>query len=149
MRDRVARLGAPLSAALVDVDLFKRYNDHYGHHRGDDCLRRVAAMKTRLRRPADMVARYGGQAFGLLLPDTDAAGALHLTSQVRDRLRQAQIEHTASSVAPLLTISISLSTWARHGSPTRIIRATVVNHRSTNRTRCAKPVTLSPCLLGF
>ena len=111
--DRAARVGASLSVALVDVDLFKRYNDHYGHRRGDDCLRRVAAvMKTRLRRPADMVARYGGEEFGLLLPDTEAAGALHLASQIRDGLRQAQIEHAASSVGPLLTISIGLCTWA-------------------------------------
>jgi diguanylate cyclase (GGDEF)-like protein len=110
--DRAARLGAPLSVGLVDVDLFKRYNDHYGHQAGDDCLRRVAAvMKTSLRRPTDMVARYGGEEFGLLLPDTDAAGALHLASQIRDGLLQAHIEHTQSSVGPLLTISVGLCTW--------------------------------------
>ena len=56
--DRAARLRAPLSVGLVDVDLFKRYNDHCGHQAGDDCLRRVAAvMKASLKRPTDMVAR--------------------------------------------------------------------------------------------
>ena len=113
--DRALRLGAPLSVGLVDVDFFKRYNDHYGHQAGDDCLRRVAAvMKASLRRPTDMVARYGGEEFGLLLPDTDAAGALHLSSQIREGLLMAHIEHADSSVGPLLTISIGLCTWT-HG----------------------------------
>jgi diguanylate cyclase (GGDEF)-like protein len=110
--DRAIRLGAPLSVALVDVDLFKRYNDHYGHQAGDECLRRVAAvMKACLRRPTDMVARYGGEEFGLLLPDTDAAGALHLAGLIRDGLQQARIDHAESTVGPLLTISIGLCTW--------------------------------------
>ncbi|RVU45957.1 diguanylate cyclase domain-containing protein [Rubrivivax rivuli] len=110
--DRAARLGAPLSVGLVDVDLFKRYNDHYGHPAGDECLRRVAAVMTAsLKRPTDMVARYGGEEFGLLLPDTDAAGALHLAGQIREGLRLAQIDHVESSVGPLLTISVGLCTW--------------------------------------
>jgi len=110
---RATRLGASISVALVDVDLFKRYNDHYGHQAGDDCLRRVAAvMKASLRRPTDRVARYGGEEFGLLLPDTDAGGALALANQIRERLRDARIDHAASSVGPLLTISLGVCTWA-------------------------------------
>ena len=110
--DRAARLGAPLTVGLVDVDLFKRYNDHYGHPAGDECLRRVAAVMTAsLKRPTDMVARYGGEEFGLLLPDTDAAGALHLAGQIREGLRLAHIDHAESSVGPLLTISVGLCTW--------------------------------------
>jgi diguanylate cyclase (GGDEF)-like protein len=58
-----------------------------------------------------MVARYGGEEFGLLMPDTDAAGALHLASQIRVGLQLAHIEHAASSVGPLLTISVGLCTW--------------------------------------
>ena len=111
--DRAVRLGTPLSVALVDVDLFKRYNDHYGHQAGDDCLRRVAAvMKASLQRPTDMAARYGGEEFALLMPDTDANGALHLAGRVRHGLSEAHIDHADSSVGPLLTISIGVSTWA-------------------------------------
>jgi len=110
--DRASRLGTPLSVALVDVDFFKRYNDHYGHQAGDECLRRVAAvMKASLRRPTDMVARYGGEEFALLMPDTDAAGALHLASQIRHALSEAHIDHADSSVGPLLTISVGVCTW--------------------------------------
>ncbi|MBC7939538.1 MAG: diguanylate cyclase [Chitinophagaceae bacterium] len=110
--DRAGRLGAPLSVGLVDVDFFKRYNDHYGHQAGDECLRRVAAvMKASLKRPTDIVARYGGEEFGLLLPDTDGAGALQLASQIRERLLLEHIDHAESSVGPLLTISVGLCTW--------------------------------------
>jgi len=108
---RAVRLGAALSVALVDVDLFKRYNDHYGHQAGDECLRRVAAeMKSGVKRPTDLVARYGGEEFGLLLPDTGLDGALHLANQIRQRLLEAQIEHADSTVGPLLTISVGVCT---------------------------------------
>jgi diguanylate cyclase (GGDEF)-like protein len=111
--DRAVRLGTSLSLAMVDVDLFKRYNDHYGHQAGDECLRRVAAvMKTCLRRPTDRVARYGGEEFALLMPDTDAAGALHLARQIRQGLVEAHIDHAASSVGALLTISVGIATRA-------------------------------------
>ncbi len=110
--DRAARLSTPLSVALVDVDLFKRYNDHYGHQAGDECLRRVAAvMKASLRRPTDMVARYGGEEFGLLMPDTDANGTLHLARQIRHAMSEAHIDHADSSVGHLLTISVGVCTW--------------------------------------
>ena len=112
--DRAVRLGTSLSVALVDVDLFKRYNDHYGHQAGDECLRRVAAvLKASLRRPTDMAARYGGEEFALLMPDTDADGALHLAGQIRHTLSEAHIDHADSSVGPLLTISVGVCTWVQ------------------------------------
>ena len=109
--DRAVRTGRALSVALVDVDLFKRYNDHYGHHAGDDCLRRVAAaMKACIKRPADMVARYGGEEFAILLPDTDEAGALQLAKKLWQRVLDEKIDHAGSDVGPLLTISIGVCT---------------------------------------
>jgi len=109
---RAARVGSTLSVALVDVDFFKRYNDHYGHQAGDECLRRVSAeMKAALKRPTDVVARYGGEEFGLLLPDTDADGALYLANEIRQRLREAKIEHVDSSVGSWLTISVGICTF--------------------------------------
>lgn len=114
--DRAARTGTTLSVALVDVDLFKRYNDHYGHQAGDDCLRRVAAaMKACVKRPADMVARYGGEEFVLLLPDTDAAGALHLANRLRQRVLDEKIDHAGSNVGFLLTVSVGVCTKTSGG----------------------------------
>jgi len=74
---RAIRNQTPLSLVMLDVDFFKRFNDHYGHQAGDDCLRRVAGtLKNSLMRGGDHVARYGGEEFVCLLPDTDFAGAM-------------------------------------------------------------------------
>jgi diguanylate cyclase (GGDEF)-like protein len=123
--DRAVRLGTPLSVALVDVDLFKRYNDHYGHQAGDLALQRVAAaMKACLKRPTDLVARYGGEEFALLLPDTEAAGAIHLANEIRRWVHKERIEHAESSVGPLLTISVGVCSKPADavGSATALLR---------------------------
>lgn len=108
---RAKRLGTPLSVVMVDVDLFKSYNDLYGHQAGDDCLRRVAsALGTSLNRPTDLLARYGGEEFICLLPDTDAAGAFRCAEVLRERVVQSGIEHGASNVEPFVTVSLGVAT---------------------------------------
>ena len=108
---RAVRQGTPLSVVLVDVDLFKRYNDRYGHQAGDDCLRRVAcALKVALKRPADLVARYGGEEFVCLLPETDAAGAHVCGEALRENVLKEKIDHADSTVATVVTISLGVAT---------------------------------------
>ncbi|GHJ44626.1 serine/threonine protein kinase [Catellatospora sp. TT07R-123] len=79
------RTGTSLALAMVDIDHFKPYNDHYGHPAGDDCLQRVAAELTRNLRPADLVARYGGEEFAVLMPGL----GIDRARQVGERLRGA------------------------------------------------------------
>ena len=82
---RAMRVGSPLAVIMLDVDRFKAFNDTYGHPGGDACLQALAGvLNTRCRRPADLPARYGGEEFVLLLPNTDAAGAL-IRSRVHPR----------------------------------------------------------------
>jgi len=108
---RAARSGAALSTVLIDVDFFKRFNDHYGHQAGDDCLRRVAAcLRASLKRPADLVARYGGEEFVCLLPETSADGALMLARQLGQEVQALAIEHAHSDVAPHVTVSLGVCT---------------------------------------
>ncbi len=103
---RSRRNGRPLSLALLDIDAFKQYNDHYGHPAGDRALRTVARAATSgLRRPADLAARYGGEELVLLLPDTEAAQAHQVVSSICAAIADLQIPHEASSVAPMLTVS--------------------------------------------
>ena len=106
-----ARAGQPLSVALLDIDLFKAYNDHYGHPAGDACLQQVANILRRVvRRRTDLVARYGGEEFLLLLPQTDAAGAALFAERVRAAIEEAALPHAASTVAGCVTVSIGVVT---------------------------------------
>ncbi|WGT61334.1 diguanylate cyclase [Variovorax paradoxus] len=100
----------PLAVVMVDVDEFKKYNDLYGHLGGDDCLQRIAqALRTAVLRSTDLVARYGGEEMVLLLPGTDADGALEVAQRARLAVVDLQIPHAA---AVLGTVSISLGAAA-------------------------------------
>lgn len=95
-----------LAVVMVDVDEFKKYNDLYGHLEGDDCLRRVSqALRSAVWRSSDLVARYGGEEMVLLLPATDAAGALEVAQRARLAVADLQIPHAASALG---TVSVSL-----------------------------------------
>ena len=102
-----ARSGAPLALLMIDVDFFKRFNDHYGHQAGDECLIRVAsALKTSLHRAGDMVARYGGEEFACILPATDLQGALKVADHLEQKVRSLGIGHAMSDAEKIVTISI-------------------------------------------
>ena len=103
---RGARRQQPLAVVLIDIDHFKRYNDHYGHVAGDECLRRVAQLlQAHARRTDEVVARYGGEEFVLLLRDTTAEQAQTLAEQCRHTLRMLGLPHAVSSTAEVLTLS--------------------------------------------
>lgn len=107
---RALRDGHMLAVIMADVDLFKRFNDTYGHQKGDECLRQVAqAMAFELKRSGDMIARYGGEEFILLLPGQDVQQALQLAEKLADAVRHLNIAHHGS---PLGHVTISLGVAA-------------------------------------
>jgi len=107
-----ARQKTNLSLALCDVDYFKKYNDHYGHLSGDECLRRVAqVLSGSCIRATDLVARYGGEEFALVLPDTHRTGAAQHIRNVRQALANAAIEHKGSDISPFVTLSIGITAF--------------------------------------
>ena len=107
---RAVRQHEPLALIFADVDHFKKYNDHYGHQAGDDCLRQVAqAMAQQLRRPADLLARYGGEEFVVLLPGTSLSGAVFIAESMRVAVEQAGIPHAASDTASYVTLSLGVT----------------------------------------
>lgn len=100
-----------LSLIMIDVDYFKKYNDHYGHQRGDQCLRRLAmSLAATLNRPYDLLARYGGEEFACLLPDTDLAGAERVAQKMLAAVAELRIEHLASDVGPQVSLSLGVAT---------------------------------------
>ncbi len=100
----------PLSVVLIDVDAFKHFNDHYGHLVGDDCLREVASvLKDNTLRPGDLVARFGGEEFMVILPGTDLAGAIDVAERLRSAVEGRQIRHDASPFGNWVTISLGIA----------------------------------------
>lgn len=104
--NRARRAGTELSLILLDVDYFKRYNDHYGHPAGDDVLRTLAGIMRRAStRAGELVARYGGEEFMIVLPGTSAQSALRTAARLREMIAQEHILHATSEVAEHITIS--------------------------------------------
>jgi len=107
---RAHRSGECLSIILCDIDYFKRYNDHYGHLAGDDCLRHISEIIKRIfQRSSDLTARYGGEEFVIILPDTSPEGALRLAEKFRLETISENLPHACSDVADCVTISIGVA----------------------------------------
>ncbi|HEU0143948.1 MAG TPA: GGDEF domain-containing protein, partial [Nitrososphaera sp.] len=77
------RYNRPLSCLMIDLDNFKTINDTYGHSAGDTALQQVSTILTEAVRRSDMVFRYGGEEFLVLLPETDLEGAAQLAEKIR------------------------------------------------------------------
>lgn len=106
---RGVRKQTPVSILMLDIDFFKQYNDLYGHLKGDDCLKQVAAcLNNQLQRPTDLVARYGGEEFVCVLPETDLDGAIHVADSIIAGMAKLNIAHEGSKVSDHLTVSIGL-----------------------------------------
>jgi diguanylate cyclase (GGDEF)-like protein len=107
------RYRRPLSLLLLDVDHFKKVNDTYGHPAGDAVLRGVAQLAQQQARETDLVARYGGEEMALVLPETDARGALVIAERIRATVAAAQ--HPTEQGALKVTLSVGVATWPGAG----------------------------------
>lgn len=108
-----ARQQLPLSALMIDVDHFKPYNDHYGHPAGDACLKKVTqAIKSCLHRPTDLLGRYGGEEFIILLPETDINGAFKVAEAINRAVSAESLRHEMSPTSNVVTVSVGGATCA-------------------------------------
>ena len=143
---RSLRNGSSLAIAVVDVDKFKGINDAYGHQVGDACLVRVAeALAAAARRPSDVVTRYGGDEFVLLLPEVDAAGAERVLENVRAKVERLRLDDDAS-----LSVTISAGVAAivprASESPQELIRRAdraLYEAKSSGRNRVGRDAVLA------
>ena len=112
---RAQRGKTPLAMVLIDIDFFKKYNDHYGHPAGDACLHSVGGvLATRLNRTGDLPARYGGEEFAVILPATDLHGALAVAERIRQEILALCIPH-AQSPFEIVTASLGVAALEPNG----------------------------------
>lgn len=107
---RARREQLPLALIMIDVDLFKHYNDTYGHVSGDECLKRVArVIKEVAKRATDLAARYGGEEFAIVLPNTDQANAVKLGNEILVGVRELGIRNATAVSSQIVTISLGIA----------------------------------------
>ena len=107
---RAIRERQPLSFILFDLDHFKRFNDTYGHQKGDECLVDVAhAVQVIIHRSSDLVARYGGEEFAVVLVNTDLEGACQIAKRIQQTIQALKIPHESSKSSQYVTVSLGVS----------------------------------------
>jgi diguanylate cyclase (GGDEF)-like protein len=115
---RARRTDRPFSLLMIDVDHFKRFNDTYGHHAGDEVLAGVAAVFQECVREVDCAARYGGEEFVIVLPETPAEGAIDVAARIRARLAAENFP------GGKVTLSIGIAEFPADGeTPEFVLRA--------------------------
>jgi diguanylate cyclase (GGDEF)-like protein len=114
---RSMRSLSQLSLIIIDIDFFKEYNDFYGHPAGDACIKRIAhTLRRALPRKTDLIARFGGDEFACILPETNAEGALNVAGQLHKAVEQLQIRHVQSATVEG-TVSLSLGIATAEPAP--------------------------------
>jgi len=106
---RSTRDGKPIAMLLIDIDSFGKYNENHGQRAGDNCLKAIAScMEVVTRRPADLAARYSGEEFAVLLPNTTMENAVMLGEKLRSRVESLQLAHPSSDHG-VVTVSVGVS----------------------------------------
>jgi diguanylate cyclase (GGDEF)-like protein len=109
---RAVRSGTPLAVALLDLDLFKQINDTHGHLVGDQVLRQIAATMTAVLRDYDLVGRFGGEEFAVLLPQTRAVDALRIAERVRADIAEMPVYASGETGAERVAVTVSIGVAA-------------------------------------
>jgi diguanylate cyclase (GGDEF)-like protein len=143
---RAVRFGNPLAFVLADLDGFKSVNDGHGHLAGDEVLREFSAVLRELVRETDVAARWGGDEFALVLPNTNAEGAAQLVERIRSTLEQRRIRIGDQRIG--ITASFGVAVYPAEGSSERLIQAAddalyAAKRAGKNRLETADPLALT------
>jgi diguanylate cyclase (GGDEF)-like protein len=107
---RSIRTKSSLSLLMCDIDFYKLYNDYYGHVQGDECLKKIAScFKSTFMRATDTAARFGGEEFAVILPNTNLEEARHSAIKLCEMINSLKLPHTGSHIADHITISAGIA----------------------------------------
>jgi diguanylate cyclase (GGDEF)-like protein/hemerythrin-like metal-binding protein len=143
---RARRFGQPLALVMIDVDWFKKFNDHYGHLAGDACLRSVArVLAANVRRSGDLVARYGGEEFAIIAPMTDSVSAWRMSEAICQAVAALALPHQLSEFG-CVTLSIGVAAFVPqpHETPDMLVKLAdemLYQAKSQGRNRAVRDLT--------
>lgn len=116
------RQQTPMSLLMLDIDKFKAINDSFGHLAGDDILRRIALLlQNQLKRPSDLLSRFGGEEFAIILPHTSAQGAMHLAELIRQAVVDLDIKWEQQDIPLTVSIGVSAAVIESDSHPTELL----------------------------
>ncbi|MDQ7824083.1 MAG: sensor domain-containing diguanylate cyclase [Candidatus Eremiobacteraeota bacterium] len=118
---RSVRYGNTFSLMIIDLDNFKKFNDTYGHPAGNEALKKIAALLWASARDSDIVSRYGGEEFAIILTETRKEEAAHLAERIRRGLEELEFDEISGSTEVRLTMSIGISSFPQDGRTAEII----------------------------
>lgn len=118
---RAERYGNNLSVIIFDVDNFKNYNDNNGHLKGSETLKKIGSLMKKVFRNGDILARYGGDEFIMILPSTDAVGAYLAAERIRESVEKAKFDGEEKQPLGKITITLGISTFPEHGKTSKEI----------------------------
>lgn len=119
---RAKRYNRDLALVILDIDNFKLFNDNYGHQTGDFVLKRLAEIISRTVRSIDIVSRYGGEEFCIIMPDTNAADCEVFIERLREEIARFKLESDVLKRDNVITVSVGGAVYPRHAStPDRIV----------------------------
>jgi len=119
---RSRREQRPLTLAMLDIDFFKKVNDTYGHPGGDECLRQFARMlQAHIQRPSDVICRYGGEEFVVILPATELEGGLKLMEKVRVDVENTPVVYEGKEIHMTVSIGLTSKIIASDGEKTELL----------------------------
>ncbi|CAM3506043.1 sensor domain-containing diguanylate cyclase [Shewanella violacea] len=131
------RQQTPMALLMLDIDRFKSINDNYGHLAGDQALRLIAqTLKEQLKRPGDLVSRYGGEEFAIILPNTGEEGAMQVAELIRQTISELPISWKKHSIPLTISIGVSAEIIERDQDPTKLLeQADKALYRAKNEGR--------------
>ncbi|MFQ5886816.1 MAG: GGDEF domain-containing protein, partial [Anaerolineae bacterium] len=118
---RSERYHRSVSLIILDIDNFKRYNDTYGHLAGDDLLKELAQLMSKVTRQTDTLARYGGEEFAIILPETETEGAEFLAQRLQEEVREHRFSTQDDQTIGRITISLGVATYPHHAHSTKAL----------------------------